>query len=92
MLYEIKHGRKPDISMIRVWGSIAWYKAKGPNTLKLDLRARKAILIGYTNNTEVYKLWDLELRKVVYSRDVKIFEGVFATRKKNQDQDFDLPD
>ena len=56
MPYKIKHGRKPDILMIRVWGSIAWYKAKGPNTLKLDLRARKAILIGYTDNTEVYKL------------------------------------
>ena len=92
MPYEMKHGRKPDISMIRVQGSIAQYKAKGPNTLKLDPRARKAILIGYTDNVEVYKLWDLELRKVVYSRDVKIFEGVFTTRKKNQDQDFDLPD
>ena len=56
ILYEIKYRRKPDILIIRVWGSIAWYKAKGPNTLKLDLRARKAILIGYTDNIEVYKL------------------------------------
>jgi len=35
------------------------------------------MLIGYTENVEVYKLWDIELRKVVYSRDVEILEGVF---------------
>ena len=35
------------------------------------------MLIGYTENAEVYKLQDIELRKVVYSRDVEILEGVF---------------
>ena len=37
------------------------------------------MLIGFTDNAEVYKLWDIELRKVVYSRDVEIIEGNFYT-------------
>ena len=78
--YEMKNGSKPrdDISTLRVFGSTTFYKIKGLNShLKLKVRARKAILIGYTENTEVYKLQDIELRKVVYSRDIEILEGVF---------------
>ena len=68
--YELKYGRKPDTSIVRVFGSIAYYKAKGSNTSKLSPKAKKALLLGYTNNAEVYKLWDIELRKIDYSRDV----------------------
>ena len=78
--YEIKNGLKPrdDISTLWVFGSTTFYKVKGLNSyLKLKARAKKAILISYTKNIEVYKLWDIELRKIVYSRDVEILEGVF---------------
>src|SRR2546430_5365708 len=37
----------------------------------------------YTDNTKVYKLWDIELRKVVYSRDIEILEGVFHPFRRN---------
>ena len=76
----MKNGSKPrsDISTLRVFGSTTFYKVKGLDShSKLKARARKAVLIGYTENAEVYKLWDIELRKVVYSRDVEILEGVF---------------
>jgi len=41
------------------------------------------VLIGFTDNTKLYKLWDIELRKVVYSRDVEIIEGKFYTFDNN---------
>ena len=71
--YEMKNGSKPesDISTLRVFGSTTFYKVKGLDShSKLKARARKAVLIGYTENAEVYKLWDIELRKVVYSKDL----------------------
>ena len=78
--YEKKTGVKPDISFIRIFGSITFYKVKGLDSHnKLKARANKAVLIGYTDNAKVYKLWDIELRKVVYSRDVEIIEGNFYT-------------
>jgi len=76
--------------MIRVFGSITYYKVKGPNTNKLKAKARKAILIGYTDNAEVYKLWDIELRKVVYSRDVEIQEGVFHSDNSTKLEQLEL--
>ena len=82
----MKNGLKPynNISTLRVFGSTTFYKVKGLDSyLKLKVRARKAILIGYTENIEVYKLWDIELRKVVYSRDVEILEGVFYSFNNN---------
>jgi len=78
--YEKKTGVKPDISFIRIFGSITFYKVKGLDSHnKLKAKANKAVLIGFTDNAEVYKLWDIELRKVVYSRDVEIIEGNFYT-------------
>ena len=41
------------------------------------------MLIGFTNNAKLYKLWDIELRKVVYSRDVEIIKGKFHTFDNN---------
>src|SRR5438034_9061692 len=71
-----KKGIKPNISCIRVFGSTIYYKTKGPDShSKLKARANKAVLIGYTDNAKVYKLWDIELRKVVYSRDVEILRS-----------------
>ena len=83
-LYEKKTSIKPDISFLRVFGSITYYKVKGLDTQnKLKARANKAVLIGFTDNTELYKLWDIELRKVVYSRDVEIIEGKYYTFDNN---------
>jgi hypothetical protein len=74
--YELKTTQKPDISNIRVWGSITYRRM--PDELissKIDPRAKAYYLIGYGSNQ--YKLLDLELDKVVWSRDVKILENTF---------------
>ena len=87
--YEAKNGIKPDLSTIRVFGSITYYKKKDPSSEKLSSKADKAILLGFTDRAEIYKLWDIELRKVVYSRDVKILEGFFNSSKINPELEVD---
>jgi hypothetical protein len=55
--YEKKTGVKPDISFIRIYGSVTFYKVKGLDSHnKLKARANKAVLISFTDNAEVYKL------------------------------------
>ena len=44
---------------------------------KLDSKAHKAILVGYPPGVKGYKLYDLEKKKFVISRDVQIFEENF---------------
>src|SRR6185312_8031625 len=74
-LYELKYNSKPNISNIRVWGSITYYKNKGSNIKKLEPKANKGILIGYSQNQ--YRIWDFNLNKPIWSRDVKILENQF---------------
>jgi hypothetical protein len=73
--YEAKNKAKPDISNIRVWGSLS-YKRE-PITKKLDPRAGIYILIGYGSNQ--FRLLDPTNRKIYNSRDVTIIEGKFIS-------------
>ena len=44
---------------------------------KLDAKAHKAIFVGYPSGVKGYKLYDLEKKKFVVSRDVQFFENNF---------------
>ena len=71
--YEAKTGQKPDISNVRVWGSIAYKKESEKLIKKLDLRANLYILIGYSSNQ--YKIIRPGSKRVLWARDVDIIEG-----------------
>jgi len=71
--YEARYKTQPDISNIKIWGSIA-YKRE-PITKKLDPRAGLYILIGYGSNQ--YKVLDPTSRKTYWARDLAIIEGRF---------------
>ena len=71
--YEVRYNKKPDINNVKIWGSIAYNQIE--KAKKLDIRAKPNILIGYGNNQ--YKLMDLNTKRVFWSRDVVILEGVF---------------
>lgn len=44
---------------------------------KLDAKAHKAIFVGYPPGVKGYKLYDVEKKKFVISRDVQFFEENF---------------
>ena len=48
--YEAKTGKKPDISNVRTWGSIAYKKDSTPGLKKLEPRAQLFLLMGYGSN------------------------------------------
>lgn len=73
--YEVYHNIKPNISHIKAWGSIAYYHTNN-YIKKLSPRKEEAILIGY-NDTNHYKLWDLNRQRTLWSRDVEILEGTY---------------
>ena len=94
--YQALYNTKPDITNIKVFGSIAYYKDKAKGLKKLDPRARKAILLGFGNN--LYRLYDIDSKKLTWARDVKILETQFhnfnasqeANLEVNQESLFDL--
>ena len=56
---------KLSINNIKIWGSITYYKIKGPKQSKLEPQAEKGILIGYGENNNNYKVFNLKLRKII---------------------------
>ena len=73
--YEMKLGKKPNISNIKIWGSLAYQRLPNQVLNKLDPRSKPCYLIGYGSNQ--YKLLDFTSNKTIWSRDVKILEGRF---------------
>lgn len=67
--WELFYGKKPDVSMLRIWGSRAHVLVPSHNRSKLDPRSQTGRLVGYTHNSKGWIIWmdDLSIKA---SRDV----------------------
>jgi hypothetical protein len=68
--HEVWSGKKPSLQHLRVFGCDAYVHVPKENRSKLDKKVEKCIFIGYKDGLKVYKLWNPETKKIVYSRDV----------------------
>lgn len=66
--FEIWHGKKPDISHIRVFGSIAYMYIPQQMRRKLDAKTKRMLLVGYDNDSVNYRLFDPDKRSITVSR------------------------
>ncbi len=94
--HHIWMGCAPNLEHLRAFGSRCWYVLPGHKVKKLDARAREAMLIGYSLASKAYKLWDVELKKVVISRSVTFDEdtGISVdvdTQGKNTGEEDEMP-
>jgi len=74
--YEAWTGRKPDVSHLRIFGSLGWaHIPKQVRKGKLESRVVKVWLLGWwTNKTKGYQLEDMENGKLITSQDIQFFE------------------
>ncbi|KAH9753489.1 Integrase catalytic domain-containing protein [Citrus sinensis] len=70
-----------DYDSLRVFGCPAYYHVKDG---KLDPRARKVIFVGFKGGVKGFKLWDLEDKKFVCSRDVTFDEASMMKASSSQ--------
>ncbi|GMI78435.1 hypothetical protein HRI_001512800 [Hibiscus trionum] len=71
---EACSGRKPSVSHLRVFESLAYAQILELERTKLDDRSRRYVFIGYGSNSKGYKLFQLDTRNVVINRDVEFDE------------------
>jgi hypothetical protein len=71
--FELWHGKEPDVSHLRTFGSPAFTHIPDEKRRKLDPKATEGIMVGYGDSSKVYKIWDPVTRKIITSRDV-VFE------------------
>lgn len=68
--YEAWFGRRPNVSHLRIFGSIAFAHVPSELRRKLDDKSFKCIFIGYSEVTKGYRLLNPITNKMVVSRDV----------------------
>ncbi|KAD4888928.1 hypothetical protein E3N88_21001 [Mikania micrantha] len=75
--YEVVSGEKPDYEAMRVFGCLSYYRNTNTKGDKFEPRGMPGVFIGYPQGTKGYKIYDMESRKIVVSRDVRFIENYF---------------
>jgi len=89
--FQMIFKRKPDLAHLRVIGSKAWVLIpKASRGGKFKPRAAVCRLLGYMGSNQ-YKLWDPQLNKIIYARDV-VIEEWNTTYEEIQEEMRDNPD
>lgn len=63
-------GEKPNLSHLRVFGSSAMVHVPKEKRDKLDPKSIECILLGYSDQSKAYRLYNKATRKITISRDV----------------------
>ncbi|GLC52651.1 hypothetical protein PLESTB_000653600 [Pleodorina starrii] len=63
-------GQKPDLSRLRVFGSIAYVMVPSQKRKKLDPVAIKGVMVGYEWGLSAWRIWDPIAQKLHLSTDV----------------------
>ena len=82
--YEAWSGTKPSVDHLKVFGCAAYAHISKEEQQKLDLKAKKCILLGYGTDVKGYRLYNLQERRVFYSRDVVFDENNCSGLEKEQ--------
>ena len=68
--FKAWYGHKPSVSFLRTFSCIGHVRKTKPVLIKLEGRSTPMVLLGYTEGTKAYRLYDPCRGKVLVSRDV----------------------
>ena len=68
---EAFFGKKPDISHLRIFGSLIYIHVTKDTRKKLELTVEVGIFFGYTDMPHNYRVYFPDRRKTVVRRDIK---------------------
>ncbi|XP_024993949.1 uncharacterized protein LOC112527496 [Cynara cardunculus var. scolymus] len=82
--YELLYNQKPKYDHMRVFGCLTYFWSIETKGDKFEVRGRPGIFLGYPQGTKGYKIFDIESKKMVVSRDVKFHESTFTFPAQTQ--------
>ena len=71
---EVFIGTRPDVSHIRIFGSVCYFYVHADNRKKLDPSGEKGLLVGYSEISKAYRVYIPSRRRIIVSRDVQFDE------------------
>lgn len=78
--YEAWHGHKPTVAHLRAFGSFAVALDKRQRD-KFKPKGKEYVMVGYSDTSKAYRLYDKEAKRLIVSRDVYFIE---QTQHKQQ--------
>jgi hypothetical protein len=78
-----------DYDKLHIFGCPSFFHVRNS---KLDLRAEKAVFLGFSSRVKGYKLWCPELKKVTLSRDVAFNEDEIVNQCKEHNSQIEESD
>ncbi|UYV69068.1 K02A2.6-like [Cordylochernes scorpioides] len=72
---ELWSSRKPSVCHLKAFGCLAYSHIPTERRKKLDNRANRCILAGYSSQTKGYRLWCPETQHVIQTKHVKFDES-----------------
>ena len=77
--FESWFGKKPNVSNLKVFGSVCFLHTPDHFRKKLDPKCRKAIFVGYPLESKHYKVYEVDAKRFTRCRDVLFHENRFHT-------------
>lgn len=74
-------GHEQELNHLRIFGSWAYDYVPDSQTIKLQKKAKKLLMVRYDNNSTSYYLLDKETKKITISRHVDFHEKMVETGK-----------
>nr|CAH66391.1 OSIGBa0134J07.9 [Oryza sativa] len=68
--FEAWYGKKPVIGHMRVFACICYAQVPAQKRVKFDNKSNRCIFVGYADGIKGYRLYNLEKKKIIISRDV----------------------
>lgn len=75
--FEKLHSRPPPLHHLRVYGCLCYAHNQSHKLDKFASRSIKCVFLGYPNGKKGWRVYNLDTKKIFYSRDVVFFEDTF---------------
>ena len=72
---EAWSGQKPSAKHLRVFGCMCYVHIPAAKRSKLDEKSEKGIFLGYSSQSKGYRVYNLQTKKLIISRDVEFDEN-----------------
>ena len=80
--YFCLHKEAPNLHLLKTFGCLCFATNTLPHKTKFEERAFKSVFLGYIPGMKAYKVYALDLNKILISRDVIFHENIFPFKSQ----------